>query len=202
MKIIKCISTAFLSLVIFYFLLNCSRVIIMKPEAGKQFYLAHNIWYETENWLRSKNTGHFITLPVINYKTGKIIRIGTKVEDVKVYGNIIIFFVPSINKTITFKINRNFQGDLNGTQLFERTITIKTFEELTQGLGPSLINSIKAGIVTKGMSKEAVILAFGYPPLHKTPNLNHSSWFYWRNKLGMFEVRYDENDKVVEDIIP
>jgi hypothetical protein len=54
---------------------------------------------------------------------------------------------------------------------------------------------ILAGQVEAGMSKEAVILALGYPPSHKTPSLEGDAWTYWRNRFVTFVVEF-ENGKV------
>ena len=43
---------------------------------------------------------------------------------------------------------------------------------------------IKKGKVEVGMSKEAVILAYGYPPVHATPSLDMDAWKYWKWQHG------------------
>jgi hypothetical protein len=58
---------------------------------------------------------------------------------------------------------------------------------------------IKAGKVFKGMSKEGVILAIGYPPVHVTPTLEGNSWQYWKNRFNTFKVEFKNN--LVEKII-
>jgi hypothetical protein len=47
-----------------------------------------------------------------------------------------------------------------------------------------------------GMSREAVIMALGYPPSHKTPSLEGEVWTYWRNRFSTFVVEFG-NGKVV-----
>ena len=57
---------------------------------------------------------------------------------------------------------------------------------------------IKRGQVTKGMTKQGVIYAIGYPPKHVTPNIDEmESWTYWSNKFNRFIVHF-ENGKVIE----
>jgi len=202
MKIVKYLAIASAILLIFCVISGCSSLKSVKPGPGQHFYLAHNIWYERMNAVTSKNTGHFITLPVINYKTGKMIKAGTEVEDVKISNKFIKFLIPAINKTITFKINRKFQGNLDGDQLFKRTIITDKIDLITQRMESDEISSIKAGILTKGMSKEAVLVSFGYPPLHKTPTLDVDTWLYWRNKFGKIKVNFDKSGRVVESVIP
>ncbi|MBU4011616.1 MAG: hypothetical protein KJ882_12720, partial [Proteobacteria bacterium] len=57
------------------------------------------------------------------------------------------------------------------------------------------LNNIKKGIVAIGMSKKAVIMAYGYPPTHKTPHLTSDVWQYWYARVNKVNV-YFKNDKV------
>ena len=50
---------------------------------------------------------------------------------------------------------------------------------------------ILAGTVDVGMSKDAVILALGHPPKHKTPSLDANQWRYWQNRFNTFVVEFD-----------
>lgn len=47
---------------------------------------------------------------------------------------------------------------------------------------------IKEGRIYQGMSKDAVILAAGYPPQHRTPSLDADTWFYWSRITKSFGV--------------
>jgi hypothetical protein len=49
------------------------------------------------------------------------------------------------------------------------------------------------GKVFPGMSRQAVILALGYPPLSKTPYLETSRWWYWRSRVNRFYIEFDHN---------
>lgn len=44
--------------------------------------------------------------------------------------------------------------------------------------------AIRAGRVEPGLSKEAVIVARGYPPAHKTPDLESDDWHYWNGRFN------------------
>jgi hypothetical protein len=46
------------------------------------------------------------------------------------------------------------------------------------------------------MSKDAVVMAYGYPPSHKIPTLDSNMWTYWRDRFRRVFV-YFENGKVV-----
>lgn len=53
-------------------------------------------------------------------------------------------------------------------------------------------DGIAAGRAVPGMSKEAVILAMGYPPDHANPSLESDLWTYWRNKFIKMAVYFSE----------
>jgi len=55
---------------------------------------------------------------------------------------------------------------------------------------------ISEGKVYKGMSKEGVQIAFGYPAAHKTPSLNSDTWVYWTNRFKPISVHFDSYGKV------
>ena len=56
--------------------------------------------------------------------------------------------------------------------------------------------NINKGSVAKGMSKLAVKVAIGYPPITRTTTLDSDQWTYWNNRFNTFIVHF-ENDKVV-----
>ncbi len=57
-------------------------------------------------------------------------------------------------------------------------------------------DGIRAGQAIEGMTKDAVILAIGYPPEHATPTTEANAWKYWKNRFGTMTVHF-ENGKVV-----
>ena len=46
----------------------------------------------------------------------------------------------------------------------------------------------KEGRILPGMTKDAVVLAAGYPPEHATPSLESNTWKYWRNKFATHSI--------------
>lgn len=200
MQIIKMFYFFFRILIITLLVISCGSKI--KQNKGQVFYLAHNIWYETYKVRPSSSSKRYMTIAAINYKTGRIISVGSSVKDITVFDKKIEFFIPSLEIMMTVKINDAFDPSLNGNLLFERTITQESFENLTEKFTISEINAIKSGIVVNGMTKEAVIVSFGYPPEHQTPDMNLDNWYYWRNKWGKLVVEFDANGKVKKDVIP
>jgi hypothetical protein len=59
---------------------------------------------------------------------------------------------------------------------------------------------IKEGKVHKGMTKEGVRIALGYPARHKTPTLEVDTWYYWLNRFNFYAVEFDRGGKVIRII--
>ena len=165
---------------------------IQKEETAEtiQQYTAYNIWR-----LRSWH------MRCINYKYGNdFIPAGTKVSDVGITqvasGAKRISFVTTHDKR---KYGIYFTGRWHPGHTIEDCknymFTTKTFEELTAGMGDREINAIRNGIIVDGMSKEAVLVAYGRPPEHRTPDLERNIWYYWLNRFKSFGVCFDKEER-------
>jgi len=57
--------------------------------------------------------------------------------------------------------------------------------------------AIEKGIVIEGMSKDAVLIAIGIPPIFANPSPDRSNiWQYWHNRRNIFKVNFDNDGKV------
>jgi len=65
-----------------------------------------------------------------------------------------------------------------------------------EALTPRERDMVRMGVVVAGMSKEAVVLSIGYPPLRDTPTLERPVWKYWSSRLRYFLVEFDDSGKV------
>jgi hypothetical protein len=161
-------------------------------------YTAQNLWYENA-----------LNMWCINYKTGTMIPAGTAVSKVglspikagrfqKAQENAISF--ERVEDGMDFFIN--FRADWHPGKTIgdykDLFFTEKDFAALTEGLTEKEIEAIKKGVVVKGMSKRAVLISYGKPPEHKTPDLGASHWYYWRNRFASKEICFDDDDKAVD----
>lgn len=55
--------------------------------------------------------------------------------------------------------------------------------------------AIRDGRIEKGMSKEAVLVARGYPPAHETPSTDSDEWRFWKSAHNTRIIRF-ENGQV------
>ncbi len=153
---------------------------------GNDAYLKVNIWYE-----------HPLKILSTNYHKGVMLKIGDKFKIIDVSGKKIIF---SDENGIEYAIIYNRGHTLvSMADLFSRTFgkvsvlepggAFSKFSEMEQ-------QNIRQGKVAKGMSKNAVVMAFGYPPEHRTSTRKADVWTYWRNRFVTNSVTF-EDDKVV-----
>jgi len=52
--------------------------------------------------------------------------------------------------------------------------------------------------LTKGMSREQVLMAVGYPVSSENPNLDSKVWHYWLSSFAEFRVVFDDRGLVSE----
>lgn len=170
--------------------------------AGKTYYTAVNIWYTKPLWINSTN-----------YIRGKFIPAGTKVTVLEVYDNpshdvisgssdpdhwIRFAGGDGVKYKIIFEPKHSAPGDTVWI-LFRRMFSA---EDPRAPGGPfsSLSaeeqENVQQGRIADGMSRNAVLMAYGYPPGHKTPSLQSNAWHYWVNRRKLTVVTF-ENDKAV-----
>ena len=58
---------------------------------------------------------------------------------------------------------------------------------------PAVRNAIAQGQLTKGMSKEQVIMAVGHPQTHENPKLDAPSWRYWWSSFVPYYVYWTKS---------
>ncbi len=110
-----------------------------------------------------------------------IIPIGTLVhfpsKNYKWKGNF-SFIIPETEINVDFEFNKNHMKMSENEYIELITsdvpISIENFSNIDQ-------KGISNGAALNGMTKDGVLAALGYPPLHRTPSLDSSNWIYWRN---------------------
>jgi len=149
--------------------------------------LTGKVYTQVTMW---EEKGHISTL---NYSVGRKIPVNTEVKILSMSSKGIVFEdirIPGIRLT------------LDNIQKYSQTNTIKLaplyfapakadlskFTEQEQGFIKNFDGFYKAGI-----SKEALIVARGYPPKHMTPSLKYDTWKYWRNRWVTKNVGFENN---------
>lgn len=156
--------------------------------AGKHYYTRVNIWYERPDRIYSTN-----------YHKGSILPVGTKVRIIDYGEKAITFADEGKPQTYTLLFMKK-HSRLTPEEFFERHFSE---DDVTAEGGPfsrfteAEQANIKAGTVTPGMSPPAVVMAYGYPPSHRTPNLDAAAWVYLLNRFMSFKIVFADN-KVVD----
>ena len=153
----------------------------LAAEAG-QYYTRTNIWYERSDKIFSTN-----------YHKGLMIPIGTAVEVLKSDAGSIEFREKSDGAIFKIKLAKKYTN-WNADEFFNRyfakanpldSAQFSSFSSMEKEAG-------KAGKIQTGMSKAAVLLAYGYPPTHRTPSTDLDTWTYWDSRYGNFLVQFKD----------
>lgn len=173
-------------------LAGCARDIIVSevlqiPEHAV-VRTAYNLWYTDP-----------MKMDTINTQTGKVLPFGTPVEITKATSKQIDFQTNDGQKfSIEFEPDYRLQTP---EEYLRDLFTTKTEAELRSGLDVLSYEKARRGVVEKGMSKQAVVLAFGPPCACRTPSMTGSTWLYPIEFLVFKRVVF-RGDKVLDIILP
>lgn len=162
-----------------------------KNGLGRRLYTAHNLWYENADAVDSRN-----------FKVGRMLPAGTEVAHVEVvsrrFEQECVKFTTR-DTVMSFRILFDSKNHPGWTldQLKERMITDQSFEDLTDGLAELEIEAIRAGMLRAGMSRRAVLIAYGDPPALSTPDLEADLWRYWISPSRYVSLRFDASGRLL-----
>ena len=63
---------------------------------------------------------------------------------------------------------------------------------------PKIRETIQAGRVRTGMTREQVLMALGYPIASENPQLEATTWRYWQSSFAEYQVVFDGAGRVKE----
>ena len=150
---------------------------------GKTAYTVVNIWYD-----------HPMKILSTNYHAGAMLPMGTKVTIDEVNRKAITFTEES---GATYRIRIHIKhNNIPAEKLVHRLFSAK--DPKAKGgkftkFSKKERNNIENGTIAMGMSKEAVIMAYGYPPTVRTHNIKQNSWTYWKNRWVTRVIRFKNN---------
>jgi len=184
-------------LVAIYLTLFVLAMAYAAPPKEETYYTKVNIWYENPEKILSTN-----------YHLGAIIPFFTEVNIVS-QNKKQINFTAKEYPGITFSLVNVPRHSLETTS--------ELFKQYFSQDGPKSLNTkfnkfnakekdnIQNGTLAEGMSKEAVIAAYGYPPKHRTPAQSSNLWTYWDARYVRKMVTFKNNlvtkiEEVTEDL--
>lgn len=144
----------------------------------KTFHTAVNLWFD--------KTGKITTT---NYHDGTLLPLGTKVVINKVYDNFSagheIRFIDNHTKNYTIELTRHVEKDTTIWDVLEKYFIEQDPKRAGGFLGTLKTEeaaNVDSGMIKVGMTKAEVLMAYGYPPSHRTPDLEANKWTYWASE--------------------
>ncbi len=123
--------------------------------------------------------------------TGPILAAGTRVRVVKV-GSSAIQFEPATGGspyTLIFRYGKNQQTpDQYFRNILLPTDPTDALKEAPRGI----VTAIQEGRLAEGMTREQALMARGYPPAHRTPNLDANEWIYYETPGFVDRVAFSD----------
>lgn len=162
-------------------LVSCGSNPIKKTE-GQVVYTQIGLW--------SEGGEHATT----NYSRRDFIPVNTKVEILDTSSDTIRFkAVGDDDRILLVNIQDYTHKNIKG--IYQRYFGESTVD--LSGFGSEVRKNILSGRIEKGMSKDAVRLARGYPPAHRTSTLEDKVWIYWQSRFDKIAVTFEDN-KIVD----
>ena len=164
----------------------CRQPIVPHPVVSQFRYLCCNLHYEK----------HEIT--DINYLRGKVIPFGSRVQILAV-GKDRVEFEATGQPPITLVLEYGAEK-MSMDEYLERIFLVddpyarlpKLPREAEKAREvDKLRRLIEEGTISVGMTRHEVLMAIGYPPAHRTPSLDASTWRYWVGPNDTFDVYFD-----------
>lgn len=126
-----------------------------------------------------------------NYHIDTLVPINTAVKITDMGSSGMEFEIPSMgNMAVKFR-NIEKYSHLDMDKLKARLLGT-TKVDLSKS-SKKVQDAIKGGRVITGMTKKEVLLAYGYPPAHKTPSIENNSWTYWKTRWNKMIVNFQDN---------
>lgn len=154
------------------------------PSAGidtSQIYYTQFSLFQEKNNFRTTNYRKGILIPINTAVT--LLKMNSKEAEVRLVDSGQILTIENVPKHTLDDMQTAFN------KIFKpEKVDLRKFSANEQ-------DAILAGRVIKGMSRNAVIAAIGYPPQHETPTLTMNDWTYWSNRFNRFIVHF-KHDKV------
>lgn len=95
-------------------------------------------------------------------------------------------------------IGNDYSRDI-GLEAFAKRYVVSEDPRVKLAAYPAkLRESIQAARVSRGMTREQVLMAVGYPVSSENPRLDATTWRYWVSSFSEFQVVFDDAGRVRE----
>lgn len=97
-------------------------------------------------------------------------------------------------------IGNDYSRDIDLGAFAQRYVVAEDPRLKLAGYPAKVRDAIAAARVMKGMSKEQVVMAVGYPVSSENPSLDANLWRYWLSSFAEFQVLWDDKGRV-KDVV-
>lgn len=148
--------------------------------ADEQIYFVQHSFYA--------DRGKHITT---NYHMGTVIPVNTKAKIMDLGRKKMTIELPDLGNTEikienVEKHTKKSMAEIKDRMLGKTPVDLTKFSQEAQ-------EAIKNGQIRLGMTKEEVLLAYGYPPAHATPSTDSNQWTYWKNRFNRVVLDFQGN---------
>jgi hypothetical protein len=95
-------------------------------------------------------------------------------------------------------IGNDYSRDLDLGASAKRYVVSEDLARKIAGYAPKIRDAIKSARVTKGMTREQVAMAVGYPISGENPKLDAPIWRMWISSFSEFQILFDNAGRVRE----
>ncbi len=153
-----------------------------------QLYLSANLWYTNPDNIDARNL-----------HTGDFIPVGTAVSIVESTNIKLVFRTLHSSQLFTVNYDESWMV-LPVEEFMKRYFTSTPAQQQFDAVNAQFLDAIKGGRLEKGMTRNEVLMAWGYPVTARTRNLENTTWIYLYEPFKSKRVIFDKNGKVSDFI--
>jgi len=143
-----------------------------------------------------RTTGDWISDSNYNDSGQQVVPLGTPVK-VTGYGRQRVLVMIDGKRQA---IGNDYSRDL-GLETFAKRYVVAEDPRVKLATYPAkLREAVQAGRLSRGMTREQVLMSVGYPISSETPRLDAPTWRYWVSSFAEFQVLFDDGGRVREVI--
>jgi hypothetical protein len=155
---------------------------LVSPSEDGEYFLRSTLYFEGGEYVGT------------NYARGVAVPINTPVKIDVIKGNSIKFHRIDTGDKLEIKnVEKYTQKSI--TEL--ASLIFSAEQTPLERLPEEVASAIRSGTMRKGMTKEQVLMARGYPPVHETPSIDSDRWVYWSSRFVKLTIVFN-NDRLIE----
>jgi len=144
---------------------------------GQEFYLCCTTSFNPKFEAADSNYGQYRQGQHV-FGQGPMLVAGTRIKVVGVGSHGIAFQPVGGTQTYTLMFDYG-KKQMSVSQYFRNILRETNPMDTVANAPPDILAGIKQGQLAVGMTKDEALLARGYPPLHRTKNLDSNEWIYY-----------------------